>query len=270
MAGWFPSRWVCAAVIALAVFALLPKPIDASHGWSTYHWPRTSSALKNIPFRRYVSASWVTRYNTAITDWRKASMTKIRPQTTTIGGQTPSCPMFTGQGSVCDGNYGNTGWLGLATISINAQRHILRGNAKQNNTYFNTSTYNTTAWRQAVICQEIGHIFGLGHVNVVFNNPNTGSCMDYTNDPDGGAGGASPNDKNNMHPNAHDYALINSRHNHIGSILPELTPLRDIEMPRALETYNPTVLAQFGTRSGAATEDGRKSMSRSSPADGKP
>jgi hypothetical protein len=37
--------------------------------------------------------------------------------------------------------------------------------------------------------------------------------MDYTNDTDSGAGGASSSDPSNMSPNAHDYALINSKHN---------------------------------------------------------
>ena len=57
---------------------------------------------------------------------------------------------------------------------------------------------------------------------------------------------------------AHDYALINSKHNHIGFDLPgqlaegmeaadeEAAP-RETEMPRAMEAYNPVVLSQFGT-----------------------
>jgi hypothetical protein len=78
-------------------------------------------------------------------------------------------------------------------------------------------------------------------VNEIFNNPNTGSCMDYTNDPDGGPGGASPTDKNNMHPNAHDYSLNNSRHNHIGFAPPQMT----VE-PQAMRQYNPITVDQLG------------------------
>ncbi len=33
------------------------------------------------------------------------------------------------------------------------------------------------------MCQEIGHDFGLDHQDENFNNPNLGTCMDYTNDP---------------------------------------------------------------------------------------
>ncbi len=253
MSKWFLSRGICAAVILMALYALQPT-LDASHVWGPYHWQKTSAAIRTIPFRRYVSAIWITRYNTAITDWRKPAMTKIRPLTTLIGPQSAACPTFAGQGSVCDGNYGATGWLGLAQIWISGS-HIQRGRARQNNTYFNTATYNTTPWRQFVICQEIGHIFGIGHVNVVFNNPNTGSCMDYTNDPDGGPGGASPSDPNNMHPNAHDYQLINARHNHIGFTPPTLLsseetadlPEPTVDMPQAMKDYNPMRLEDFGT-----------------------
>lgn len=247
MSKWFLSRGISACVIVVALLSVIPMPVAASHGWGKYHWKRTSSAIKYIPFRRYVSSIWVTRYNTAIADWRKSAMTKIRPKTTFIGPANKSCPMATGQGSVCDGLYGSTGWLGLATIYIAPGNHISRGMARQNNTYFKTKAYNTVAWRQFVICQEIGHIFGLAHVNEIFNNPNTGSCMDYTNDPDGGPGGASNTDKNNMHPNAHDYALINSRHLHIGFVEPERA-WRPTDMPVAMDAYRaPITLPQFGS-----------------------
>ncbi len=182
-----------------------------------------------------------------MTDWRKAAMTKIKPATVVSAGANPSCPLATGQVSSCDGSYGNTGWLGLASIAVSGG-HISLGRSLVNNTYFKLAQYNTVPWKQLVICQEIGHTFGLGHVNVTYNTKNTGSCMDYTNDPDGGPGGVSPNDPSNMHPNAHDYALINTRHTHIGAVLPGFEDAREMEMPRALQTYNPMTVAEFGTK----------------------
>ncbi|HVE72009.1 MAG TPA: hypothetical protein VNI54_11630 [Thermoanaerobaculia bacterium] len=46
-------------------------------------------------------------------------------------------------------------------------------------------------------------------MNENFNDPNTGSCMDYTNDPgrNDGAG-------NNMRTNAHDYAQLLIQYGH--------------------------------------------------------
>lgn len=249
----FLSRGMCAALVLLTLFAMLTKPVTASHVWGPYHWLRPTAAIRNIPVRRYHSAIWLTRYATAITDWRKPAMTKIKPYTAFLGPYSPSCPTVNGQVSSCDGSYGATGWLGLATIYLSGS-HIVRGKSRVNNSYFNQAAYNTTPWRQFVICQEIGHNWGLGHVNVIFNNPNTGSCMDYTNDPDGGPGGASPSDPNNMHPNAHDYSLINSKHNHIGATPPTLLSSPDtadlpeptVEESPAMKDYNPMTLEDFG------------------------
>jgi hypothetical protein len=245
---------ICAALLLLAAGALVPTPVDASHGWSKFHWQRTSSAIRNIPVRRFHSSIWLARFNTAMTDWRKSAMTKIKPVLGATGGPSNSCPPALNQITSCDGSYGNTGWLGLATIwYYTGSGHIAQGTSRVNNTYFTKAAYNTIPNRQLVICQEIGHNFGLGHVNVTYTTANVGSCMDYTNDPDGGAGGVSKTDPNNMHPNAHDYALINSRHNHVGSRLRgfdadhvEFRPEK-LEMPSAVAAFNPTRLSDLGT-----------------------
>lgn len=99
-----------------------------------------------------------------------------------------------------------------------------------NDTYFNTPTYNTPAWRRLVMCQEIAHDFGLDHQDETFNNANLGSCMDYTDDPDGGLGGASDTDPSNEHPNQHDYDQIETVYAHldatttVGQRLPNSMP----------------------------------------------
>jgi len=85
---------------------------------------------------------------------------------------------------VCNARYGNNGWLGLAQIWINGS-HITQAITKLNDTYFNTATYNKPEWRNLVMCQEVGYTFGLDHQDENFDNPNLGSCMDYTSDPSG-------------------------------------------------------------------------------------
>src|SRR6266508_6040944 len=104
------------------------------------------------------------------------------------------CQATTGRVEVCNSTYGNNGWLGIASIWITTGNHITQGTVKLNDTYFNTSTYNTTAWRNLVSCQEVGHTFGLDHQDENFDNPNLGTCMDYTRDS-----------STNQHPNSHDY-----------------------------------------------------------------
>ena len=73
-----------------------------------------------------------------------------------------------------------------------------------NDTYFNTAKYNTPAWKQFVVCQEVGHIFGLDHQDENFSNANLGTCMDYTNNPG-----------TNQHPNAHDYEQLETIYAHL-------------------------------------------------------
>ena len=75
-----------------------------------------------------------------------------------------------------------------------------------NDTYFNSATYNTPVWRQFVVCQEVGHTFGLDHQDENFSNPNLGTCMDYTNNP-----------STNQHPNRHDYDELVTIYSHLDS-----------------------------------------------------
>ena len=72
------------------------------------------------------------------------------------------------------------------------------------------------------MCQEIAHDFGLDHQDERFDNPNLGSCMDYTSDPDG--------PPSNEHPNAHDYAQLEKIYGHadssttVGALPPAAAP----------------------------------------------
>ena len=97
--------------------------------------------------------------------------------------------------------YGRNGWLGVASIWASGS-HITKATVKLNDTYYNTAQYNTKEWRRSVLCQEVGHTFGLGHQS---EDPtvNTGSCMDYYQVP-------------NIAPNAHDYAQLASIYSHTG------------------------------------------------------
>ena len=89
------------------------------------------------------------------------------------------------------------GWLGIAQIWTTSRSHITQAVTKVNDSYFNTANYNKPEWRRLVMCQEIAHDFGLDHQDENFDNPNLGTCMDYTSKPLG--------PPSNEHPNAHDY-----------------------------------------------------------------
>lgn len=109
---------------------------------------------------------------------------------------------------MCSNRYGFNGWLGAAQIWISGS-HITQGTVKVNDSYFNTATYNKAEWRSMVMCQEIGHTFGLDHQDETFDSPNLGTCMDYTNNPAGGSGQLS-----NVKPNQHDYDQLEIIYSH--------------------------------------------------------
>jgi hypothetical protein len=117
-------------------------------------------------------------------------------------GTVKKCRATLGRVEVCNTTYGKNGWLGIAQIWISGA-HITQGTVKLNDSYFNGSPYNTSAWRNLVSCQEVGHTFGLDHQDENFTNANLGTCMDYTNNP-----------IPNQHPNDHDWVELGLIYNH--------------------------------------------------------
>ncbi len=195
-------------VSLVALLALSTAPAGAEHSWSTYHWARTTTEFtlklgNNVTFEWDADSLDGGYLGEASTDWSTSTVL----DTTTVAGTVKNvkqCTPPSGRVEVCNSKYGFNGWLGVAGIYLTGG-HIYKGYVKLNDSYFNTATYNTPAWRRLVMCQEIGHTFGLDHQDEIFDNENRGTCMDYTNDPDGGPGGFSETDPSNEHPNTHDY-----------------------------------------------------------------
>jgi hypothetical protein len=181
--------------------SLLPRAADAVHSWGNYHWEQSNSSTPvALNLGDNVDANWDVHLVLASEDW---SVSVVIDTIVVAGSTRPrQCKTQTGNVQVCNDTYGNNGWLGIAGIAVSGD-HITAAYVKVNDTYFDTQPYTTDPWRQYVMCQEIGHTFGLGHVNENFNNTNTGSCMDYTSDPAGISQG-----EDNTTPNQHDYTLL--------------------------------------------------------------
>lgn len=193
-------------IIILSVFVLSfvswVSAVSANHSWEGYHWARTNNPF-TLQLGNNLSSTWQTYLSTASNDWSQSTVLDTNI-TAGLGGR--NCGATTGRVEICNKKYGNNGWLGLAQIWINGS-HITKGVVKLNDTYFNTRTYNTSAWRNLVVCQEVGHTLGLDHQDENFNNPNLGTCMDYTNDP-----------LTNQHPNLHDYEELEIIYSHLDNI----------------------------------------------------
>jgi hypothetical protein len=175
---------------------------NATHSWAAYHWARTANPF-TLKVGDNVSGPWEGILDTTVADWSQSTVLDLSK---VAGSTTPrQCKAKAGQVEVCDANYGRNGWLGIAQIWISGG-HITQGIVKLNDTYHNSAPYNTTAWRNLVSCQEVGHTLGLGHVDENFNNANLNTCMDYTADP-----------STNQHPNAHDFEELALIYAHLDS-----------------------------------------------------
>lgn len=200
-------------LVALVVLSSIATTAYAVHSWGNYHWARQGNPFI-LRVVDSVTSEWDTYLNTANTDWSVSSVFDLTKENGSIDKtERRRCNPVVGKIRACNSPYGNNGWLGLAQIWVSGS-HITQGIAKLNDTYFNKSSYNTAPWRRMVMCQELAHDFGLGHQDEIFNNANLGSCMDYTNDPDGTLN----NQLSNEHPNAHDYEQIEKIYNNHSDI----------------------------------------------------
>ena len=188
-----------AAVLGVTVLA---APAAANHSWGNYHWARTSNPF-TVPLGDNVTntaySNWDGALAAASSDWSQSSVLDAP----VVPGQAKgkNCRGVDGTIQVCNASYGFNGWLGLAQIWISGV-HIVRGTTKVNDSYFNSPSYSYTNERH-VMCQEIGHGFGLDHQDESGADLNT--CMDYSNALD------------NPSPNAHDYQQLETIYAHLDS-----------------------------------------------------
>src|SRR3989338_11573679 len=195
-------------LVGLFSFSMFGFVAYANHSWGGYHWARTTNPFA-IKLGDNVTSQWDTSLQSASGDW---SLSDVLDTAVVAGQSNPkNCRATKGRVQIFNNRYGNNGWLGIASIWVNGS-HIAQGTVKLNDTYFNTAKYNTPAWRNLVMCQEVGHTLGLDHQDENFSNPNLGTCMDYTSSP-----------ASNQHPNAHDYEMLETIYAHVDSVATALT-----------------------------------------------
>ena len=250
------------AMNVLAVF-LFAGAANANHAWSTYHWARTANPF-TIQVGDNVTSVWDDYLTVTCADWSNFNIDPLAGgnlcnntanpvRLTRVNGSSNArrCAAKSGTIQVCNSTYGNNGWLGLASISVSGS-HITAGTVKVNDTYYNTASYNTPAWRQLVMAQEVGHCLGLNHQDE--NNSNAdvvdacgrGSCMDYSNDPG-----------NQGTPNGHDYDQLVTIYNHadttttIASGLPSTQGNVGFDISDRVDPENPATWGRpIGSRNG--------------------
>jgi hypothetical protein len=201
-------KWIFVSVIATAVLLASATSVFANHAWSKYHWEITEAPL-SLNLGDNLGSNWSSYLATANANWN--DLTPALNNAVVAGAATGDCSAATGAVEICADAYGATGWLGIAGISVKRGKdgHITRGYVKLNDSYYDATTpgtgYNTADHRLFVVCQEVGHIFGLGHQDENFDNANLDSCMDYT-----GTMTAAQST-----PNAHDAEQLESIYAHV-------------------------------------------------------
>lgn len=184
-------------LLALGFAAFAAPEASASHSWGNYHWARAANPF-TVPLGDRVSTSWDARLARASSDWSASSVL----DSPVVAGSGTGCKASNGRIQVCNDTYGFNGWLGLAQIWV-SRGHIVRATAKMNDSYLSSPSYNDTN-KQHVMCQEVGHGYGLGHQDESGADLNT--CMDYADALD------------NPSPNAHDYQQLQTIYNsHVDS-----------------------------------------------------
>ena len=192
-----------ALVVAIAGASLTTA--FATHSWNGYHWARTTSSFTLHTLDSTVAnsnANWPALLATAASQWSQS--TKINLQVAAYANDSRSrkrCSAMAGKIRVCNASYGTNGWLGLASINLDSSGHISQGTAKMNDSY--TSSWTDPNEAPHVMCQEVGHTFGLDHQSTDGTSQNT--CMDYSNSPTSTA------------PNQHDYDELVTIYTHTDS-----------------------------------------------------
>lgn len=230
-----PMKKFALAGLCLLSTLALSAPASANHRWGNYHWAQ-ASASPNVTVQlgdnlvNTGASQWKTLFTGSTTSvdywWTHLDQTALSTQflnsatdilnTPVISGRNLTsqkrCKPYAGQIEVCNARYGVNGWLGIAQIWISGG-HIVQATAKMNDSYFdNTRMFpaSNQVARQHVLCQEVGHGFGLGHQDESGKDFDT--CMDY-DDANG-----------NPHPNQHDNHTINEIYTqHADSTAPATT-----------------------------------------------
>ena len=141
-------RSLVIATVALALVAAGAIPAGADHSWGEYHWAGVGDRHPAVVDKTAAGdPSGKFDVPAAVAEWAALD--------------TPMQPVVASSGPVeVVAKKGSAQWIGLAQISVSGG-HITAGRVTLNTLYY--SSYDAAEW-DYVVCQELGHIWGLDHV----------------------------------------------------------------------------------------------------------
>lgn len=124
---------------------------------------------------------WQAEYAEAVGDWNTFCDPKVLALTSKDVDVDYECSQVSGVMKVCNGNYLETGWLGINEVMKSVPQGIIQSSiAKMNEFYLLNADYDE---RLYTMCHELGHGYGLPHTDENFKNRDLGDCLDYTDNP---------------------------------------------------------------------------------------
>lgn len=188
---------------------------------STNAWPSSGNGGLQLELLNALDDTWQNEFAAAVLDWEEGD-----PDTLTLtvkeGEVDNACTAKDGLMKVCNGNYGDTGWLGINEMLISGGSTIDSSVAKMNEYYLRNADNDK---RQYTMCHEIGHGFGLPHTDEQFGNADLGNCLDYTNNPSA-----------NLHPDLSNYNRLKDLYGTVGGRR-QLRPQKKSFTPELMEKY---------------------------------
>jgi hypothetical protein len=156
---------------------------------------------------RATESTWYSYFSHAVYQWDNGIPDALT-LTTSSAAYDFSCSPINNKLKVCNGNYGDTKWLGINKVLL-INGYIIASADRMNEYYLKSASADQKTY---TMCHEMGHGktgrclccmlvakvsclipfsspppiilgFGLPHTDETFGNKDLGNCMDYTNNP---------------------------------------------------------------------------------------
>ncbi|KAK1748736.1 hypothetical protein QTG54_000675 [Skeletonema marinoi] len=150
--------------------------------WNEKYIKRNDGGL-TLTLVNSLTAEWQKEFEVAVADWSESDALTLSVEILPVEeawSNEKKCARQGGKQVVCNGFFGETGWVGINENEVSNNR-IISSVAKMNEFYLRNANFYH---RRFTMCHELGHGFGLPHTDENPYNRNQGNCLDYTDDPE--------------------------------------------------------------------------------------